>query len=112
MRACTVYIAAVPTPRTASQKSQATRGRVWVSGMSSDVRRSPSLPNEEAARGAPRGSVVATSADDVGAVADAGLGDHDARRRRIALDLPAQIRDVHAQVLLRAAELPAPDGVE
>src|SRR5512138_153419 len=102
MRACTEYIATVPTPRTPSQKNQAMRGRVWVSGMSSESSRARSLPNDVAVPGEPRGSVVATSTDDVGAVADAGLGDHDSRRRRIALDLAAKIRDVHTKILLRA----------
>src|SRR5512142_3016025 len=112
MRACTEYIATVATPRMPSQNSQAIRGRVWVSGMSSASSRARSLPNDVDVPGAPPGTVVATSADDVGAIADAGLGDHDSRRRRITLDLAAEIRDVHAQVLLRASELPAPDGVE
>src|ERR1051326_3713543 len=58
------------------------------------------------------GRKIATSANDVGPIADTRLRDHDARRRRITLDLPPQIRDVHAEVLLRASELAAPDGVE
>src|SRR3954464_2707413 len=106
-------MAKVPMPRTASQKNQARRGGVWVSGMSSEARRSRSLPNDvPAPGGAPRGKAVVTSAHDVGAIADAGLRDHDPRRRRIALDLAPEVRDVDPEVLLRAPELPAPDGVE
>src|SRR3954468_23567678 len=106
-------MAKVPMPRTASQKNQARRGGVWVSGMSSEARRSRSLPNDvPAPGGAPRGKAIVTSAHDVGAIADAGLRDHDPRRHRIALDLAPEVRDVDPQVLLRAPELPAPDGVE
>ena len=52
-----------------------------------------------------RGERDMDSARQLDAVADAGLGDDDLRRRRIDLDLAAEIRDVHAQILLRTAEL-------
>src|ERR1041384_5951887 len=45
-------------------------------------------------------------------VADARLGDDDLRRCRIDLDLPTKVGDVHAEILLRAAEFATPDRVE
>src|SRR5689334_5054433 len=55
---------------------------------------------------------LVTSPHDVGSIPDARLGNNDSWRCRIQLDLPAKIRDVNTQVLLRAPELATPHGVE
>src|ERR1700742_191579 len=46
------------------------------------------------------------------AIAEARLCDDDSRSRRIALDLPSEMRDVDAQILLRIAECTTPHRVE
>src|SRR4051812_15785768 len=114
MRACTEYIATVPPARTIIHTSQASRGRLGCrSDASSLARRARSrVPNVDTAGAELRGSALVTSTDDVGAIAHARLGDHDARRRRITLDLASEVRDVNAKILLRAPELPTPHRIE
>ena len=46
------------------------------------------------------------------AVSDARLGDDDPRLIRIALELPPQVTDVHAQILLCVARHVPPDVLE
>src|SRR6476646_2353185 len=108
----TENIAIVAATMIAIQRSQAMAGRRKCSGIVVDVgsRRSKRRPIECVPlrdRSAP-----VTSADDGGAIPDARLRDDDPRRRRIVFDPSPEIRDVDAQILLGAAELPAPNGIE
>ena len=97
---------------TTIQRSQAIAGRAWWSGIASTLgsQRSTRRPIEGPSRLVE--TVLATSAHDVGPIADARLRDDDPWRRRIAFDLAAKVRDVDTKVLLWAAELPTPHRVE
>src|SRR3954465_8821126 len=112
MRACTEYIAAVALARIAIHTVHASSGRAGCNPPRPNPgnSRSSRPPNDCVTRLVQRALV--TSAYHVGAIADARLRDHDARRGGIAFDFTTEVRDVNTQVLLGAAELPAPYGVE
>src|SRR5690242_17801273 len=112
MRPRTEYIATVAVASSANQSSHAPIDwPLW----SESIGVSGSRRSHRRARG--RGAcgdetAVATLAADLGPVADPRLGNHDARRGGIDLDLSSEIGDVDAKILLRASELTAPHRIE